>query len=69
MEGLVMLRIVIKCDAPGEMAQGIKEDLAMYLERFGDCYVAEVKEITPYQMTIDGAIELDPKTGEWKMRQ
>lgn len=35
--------IVLQVDAPLHMAQGIKESLAMYLERFGDTKVLEVR--------------------------
>lgn len=35
--------IVIKVDAPLHMAQGIKETLAMQLERFGDTRVIEIR--------------------------
>lgn len=38
-----MLRIVIDVDAPAESAQGVKETLAMELERFGDTRVVSVK--------------------------
>ena len=39
-----MLRITIEVKAPAGQAVGIKEDLAMYLERFGDCRVISVEE-------------------------
>jgi len=45
-----MLRVTVQVDAPVGHAIGIKEDLAMYLERFGDAMVTEVKEIVPEQM-------------------
>lgn len=48
-----MLRIVIEVDAPAGQAIGVKEDLAMYLERFGDCRVVEVREVLPEQMTLE----------------
>lgn len=35
--------IVLKVDAPLHMAQGIKETLAMYMERFGDTKVLEIR--------------------------
>lgn len=35
--------IVLQVNAPLHMAQGIKESLAMYLERFGDTKVLEVR--------------------------
>ena len=39
-----MLTITIKVDAPGRNAQGIKEHLAMELERFGDVRVVSVED-------------------------
>lgn len=39
-----MLIITIEVDAPAGQAIGIREDLAMYLERFGDSRVVSVKE-------------------------
>lgn len=47
-----MLRIVIEVDAPAGQAIGIKEDLAMYLERFGDARAAEITETEPEQLRI-----------------
>jgi hypothetical protein len=35
--------VVIKVDAPLHMAQGIKETLAMQLERFGDTKVLAIR--------------------------
>lgn len=40
-----MLSVVIHVSAPGWMAQGIKEQLAMLLERWGDCQIVEVQEL------------------------
>lgn len=37
-----MYRIVIECRVPSLALQGIKEDIAMYCERFGDCRVVSV---------------------------
>ena len=39
-----MLIITVKVDAPAGKAQGIKEDLAYYLEQFGDVRGVDVKE-------------------------
>ena len=39
-----MLIITIEVDAPAGQAIGIKEDLAMYLEQFGDARVVEVRD-------------------------
>ena len=47
-----MLTITIEVDAPTGQAIGIKEDLAMYLERFGDAHVVEIREIGPEQMKL-----------------
>lgn len=47
-----MLTIIIKCNAPSGMAIGIKEDLAMHLERYGDCKVVEISETEAEQMEI-----------------
>lgn len=49
-----MLIITIHVDAPEGQAIGIKEDLAMYLERFGDVRVVDIKEELPEQMEIGG---------------
>ncbi len=48
--------IVLQVNAPPFMAQGIKESLAMYMERFGDTKVLEVRseERPQEQMTIGG---------------
>ena len=64
-----MLRIVILCDAPSGKAIGVKEDLAMYLEKWGDCRVTDVQEISPYQLKINEAVEIDPVTGEWREKR
>ena len=47
-----MLIITIKVNAPAGQAIGIKEDLAMYLERFGDSRVVSVEEVTPQQLLL-----------------
>lgn len=47
-----MLFITIRVDALPGQAIGIKEDLAMYLERFGDAAVVAVEEITPQQLSM-----------------
>lgn len=47
------LIITVAVDAPTRQAIGIKEDLAMYLERFGDTKVIQVEEKTPQQLTFD----------------
>lgn len=47
-----MIEIRIIVDKPTGQAIGIKEDLAMHLEKFGDARVVEVKEIKPEQLKI-----------------
>ena len=53
-----MLRITVDVDALGVDAQGVKEKLAMDLERFGDVRVVKVEELpnlTPgQQMALSG---------------
>lgn len=52
-----MLTITIKVNAPAGRAIGIKEDLAMYLERWGDARVVSVEEVkqeSPVQMQMPG---------------
>ena len=39
-----MLIITIHVDAPAGQAIGIKEDLAVYLEQFGDTRVVSIEE-------------------------
>lgn len=43
--------------------------LAQYLERYGDCRVVRIDEITPRQMSIHDAVSLDVKTGEWTVKK
>ena len=47
-----MLFITIRVDAPPGQAIGIKEALAMYLERWGDSQVLQVDEIKPRQLSL-----------------
>ena len=53
-----VLRIVVMVDALGVDAQGVKEKLAMDMERFGDVQVVTVEEVpnlTPgQQMALSG---------------
>lgn len=49
-----MLRIVITVDAPAGQAVGVKEQLAMLLERWGDTHVVSVEEVAPEQTKIGG---------------
>lgn len=49
-----MIRVVIEVDAPAGQAIGIKEDLAMYLEQFGDARVVEVVVDPGEQLDLKG---------------
>lgn len=49
-----MLTVTIQIDAPLGLAGGVKEDLAMYCERFGDAKVISVTEQKPRQVKMDG---------------
>lgn len=50
-----MLVITIQVDAPPGQAMGVKEDLAVYLERFGDARVVSVTEKLPEQLRFGDA--------------
>lgn len=41
--------IVLQVNAPLHMAQGIKESIAMQLERYGDTKVLEIREENTYK--------------------
>lgn len=49
-----MLTITIQVNAPSGQAIGIKEDIATYLEKFGDAKVVSVVEKLPEQLRMDG---------------
>ena len=49
-----MLYITVRADAPLGQAIGIKEDFAMYLEKWGDARVIEIREECPKQMRMEG---------------
>lgn len=49
-----MLIITIHVDAPAGQAIGIKEDVACYLQQFGDVRVVDIKEELPEQMKLGG---------------
>lgn len=51
-----MIRVVIEVKAPPGQAIGIKEDMAMYLERWGDSRVVAVEEVTPKQIKMEEII-------------
>lgn len=48
-----MLTITIKVNAPAGQAIGIKEHLAMVLEKFGDVRVVSIQEDTPEQVKME----------------
>lgn len=47
-----MLTVTIKVDALPGQAMSIKEDAAMYFERYGDVRVVSVTETAPEQMEM-----------------
>ena len=47
-----MLTIVIRVDAPPSQTIGVKEHLAMCLERYGDTRVVEIRETGAEQKRI-----------------
>lgn len=49
-----MLRVTVEVDAHAGQAIGVKEQIAMDLERWGDIVVVSVEEITPEQMKLGG---------------
>ena len=48
-----MLIITARVDRPAGQAIGIKEQIAMDLERYGDTHVLKVEEVTPEQRTLE----------------
>lgn len=53
-EGKKVLTITIQVNAPSGQAIGIKEDIAAYLEKFGDASVVSIVEKLPEQLRMDG---------------
>lgn len=49
-----MLRIVIEVHGDNVDAQGVKEQLAMELERFGDVRVVSVEAVGVKQLRMEG---------------
>ena len=47
-----MLIITIHVDAPSGQAIGLKEQIAMDLERYGDTRVVDIQEVLPEQMRL-----------------
>lgn len=56
-----MLIITVHVDAPLGQAIGVKEDLAMHLERFGNARVVSVVEKAPEQLRIEEGGAYDTK--------
>lgn len=52
-----MLTIVLRVDRPAGQAIGVKEDLAMYCEKFGDVRVVSVTDTYPEQLKL-GEVDL-----------
>ena len=48
-----LIIITIEVDVPGGQAIGVKEDIAMYLEQFGDARVVEVRSDEGEQLRLD----------------
>lgn len=51
-----MLEIKVIVDAQAWEAQGVKEALGMFLERWGKARVVEVREIKDMQMEMKGVV-------------
>lgn len=49
-----VLKIIVEVNAPVGQAIGIKEQIAMDLEKYGDTRVVRVEEIRPRQMDLLG---------------
>lgn len=47
-----MITVTIRINATPDAAQGVKEALAMWLERFGDIQVVSIVADHPEQLTI-----------------
>lgn len=52
-----MLIIMLRVEAPLGQAIGIKEDLACYLEQFGDVTVVSITEKVPEQLRMRDAVQ------------
>ena len=48
-----MLIITLKVNAPAGQAIGIKEDIAYYVEQFGDVVSVDVREEIPQQIKLE----------------
>lgn len=58
-----MLKIIVEVNAPVGQAIGIKEQIAMDLEKYGDTRVVRVEEIRPRQMDLLGGRNEGGKNG------
>ena len=54
--GIAVLRIVVEITGEVDDAQGVKERLAMDLEKYGDVRVTEVTRIKPKQLTLQEGV-------------
>lgn len=56
-----MLTITIKANVPAANAQGIKESIAMDIERYGDCKVVSIVSDRGHeeQMTMGGDLHAE----------
>lgn len=68
-----MMVITVEVNAPLGSAQAVKEALAMYLERFGDTRVIEIREEQAEQTSFLGRVECNgrkntPKPVFWHRR-
>lgn len=61
-----VLIITVQVNAPAGQAVGIKEDLAMYLERFGDIRVVSVTEEQPQYRQMGLYDARQPQRGKKK---
>lgn len=52
-----MLRIVVEVDCPAGMEFGVKEQVAMDCEKYGDAKVVSVEEIPARQLEIRSLLE------------
>ena len=48
------MTVTVRVDAPPGTVQGVKEALAMFLEKYGDVRMATVQEDAPEQIKIGG---------------
>ena len=49
-----MIKVIIEVDAPTGQVIGIKEDIAVYLEQFGDARVVEIVVDPGEQLQLKG---------------